>query len=381
MLYPIHADYEISDGKAVIKISGRDEKGNKIVFEDRNYEPHLYAIPEQDKIEEVKKRIEKLEVEHNEIIISVKKVEIVERIDLNKKMKALKIICHLPRDAPLLKDDVRNTEGVLHKREFDIPFAKRYCLDKQINFFAPYKIENNKFEKQEGKLYQPKVAAFDIETYAPTFDAKENKIICIGIHGKDKKSVITWKSSNLKEAIVVKDEKEMLREFFKMIGEYDILISYNGDNFDLPFLKTRSDELKLKSPISLTKTRANFKNGLHIDLYNIIAKHLRAEVKTRTKKLDDIAKFFLGEGKTDIKLFENNLGKDIWDSDEVSRIDEILKYNLQDCRITYLIGEKILPLEYRFSNLIGVSMQDTTRSGFSQLVESYLMREVVKKGI
>ncbi len=381
MLYPVHVDYEVLNGKSIIKIFGRDEKGNKTLFEDSNYEPYFYAIPEQDKIEETKKRIEKLEVEHNGEIVRIKRTEVVEKIDLNRKLKVLKIFCCLPRDVPLLKDNVRTTEGILHKREFDIPFAKRYCLDKQLNFFSPYKIENDKLEKQEGKSYEPKVAAFDIETYAPTFNAKENKIICIGIYNKDKKSVITWKPSNLKEAIVVKDEEEMLREFFKMIDEYDILISYNGDNFDMPFLKTRSEELKLKSPVLLTKTRANFKNCLHIDLYNIITKHLMAEVKTRTNKLDDIAKFFLGEGKTDIKLFEDNLGKDIWDSDEVSRIDDILKYNLQDCRITYLIGEKILPLEYRFSNLIGVSMYDTTRGGFSQLVESYLMREVVKKGI
>jgi len=66
MFYPLYADYEILNKKPIIKISGRNEKGEKIVFEDKNFEPYFYAIPEQDKIEETKKRIENLVVKHNE---------------------------------------------------------------------------------------------------------------------------------------------------------------------------------------------------------------------------------------------------------------------------------------------------------------------------
>ena len=381
MFYPLYADYEILNKKPIIKISGRNEKGEKIVFEDKNFEPYFYAIPEQDKIEEIKKRIENLVVNHNEEKIKIKRVEIVERIEINKKLKVLKIFCYLPRDVSLLKEEVRHTKGVLHKREYDIPFAKRYCIDKQISFLSPYKIENNELKKQEGKLYNPNVAAFDIEIYKPSFDAKENKIICIGLYAKDKKIVFTWKPSNLKEAIVVKDEKEMIKKFFELMKQFDILLSYNGDNFDLPFLKIRAEELKLEPPILLSKNRVNFRDVQHIDLYNIITKHLSAEVKTRTNKLDEVAMFFLGEGKIDLDIYKNGTSKEIWDSNDISKIDEILNYNLQDCRITYLIGEKVLPLEYRFSNLIGVNLVEITRSGFSQLVENYLMKEAVRKNI
>jgi DNA polymerase I len=380
MFYPLYADYEVKD-KPIIKIFGRNEKGEKVIFEDKNFEPYFYAIPEQDKIEEIKKRLEKLEVKHKGEVIKIKRIEIVEKIDLNKKLKVFKIFCNLPRDVTILKEPVRETKGILHKREYDIPFAKRYIIDKQINFLSPYLIEKNKLIKQEGTLYNPKVAAFDIEIYKPTFDAKENKIICIGLYSKDKKIVLTWKKSNLENVIVLKDEKEMLRKFFKIIEEFDVLISYNGDNFDLPFLKVRAEELKVEHPIVLSRKGVNFKNCLHVDLYNIIFKHLSAEIRTRNLKLDEIARFFIGEGKEDLKLYENDLGKDIWDSNDIKKIDEIFKYNLQDCKITYLVGEKILPLEYRFSNLVGLDLFDVTRSGYSQLVESYLIREAVRKGI
>ena len=200
MFYPLYADYEAKE-KPIIKIFGRNEKGEKIVFEDENFEPYFYAIPEQDKIEEVKKRLEELEVEHKGEKIKIKRIEVVEKIDLNKRLKVFKIFCNLPRDVTVLKEPVRATPGILHKREYDIPFAKRYIMDKQINFLSPYSIKENKLVKEAGELYNPKVASFDIEIYKPTFNAKENKIICIGIYSKDKKIVLTWKKSNLSEVV------------------------------------------------------------------------------------------------------------------------------------------------------------------------------------
>ncbi len=388
MFYPIQIRYEIRKNfvceekgrfaneieEPVIIISGRDEKGKKIVFEDKNFEPYFYTIPEQNKIEEIKKKIEKTSVEQ----IKVKRVEIVEMTEINKKIKTLKIFCQLPKDVSLLKDTIRGLEGVLHKRESDIPFAKRYCLNKQLSFLSPYNIENGILKKTNDEIYKPLVAAFDIEIYKPDFDAKNNPISNIGIYSKDKKIVYSYKKSNLKNAIILKDEKEMLEKFFEAISEFDILVSYNGDYFDLPYLKSRCEELKIKHPILLSKNRANFRNCLHLDLYKIISKHLSSEVKTRTLKLDEVARFFIGEGKTDVKITES---KTIWDSGNISETDKLLEYNLQDCKITFLIGEKILPLEYKFSNLIGLDLLSGSRSGFSQLVENYLMRNLVKKDI
>ena len=388
MFYPIQIHYEIRKnlvydekrmfakpvGEPVIIISGRDEKKKKVVFEDKNFEPYFYAIPEQNRVEEIKKKIEKICVKQTK----VKRVKIVEMMELNKIIKTLKIFCYLPKDVSILKDAIRNTEGVLHKREYDIPFAKRYCMDKQIKFLAPYEIENGTLRKLKGKSYDPITAAFDIEIYKPDFDAKENPITSIGLYSKDKKLVFSYKKSNLKNAVILENEKEMLEKFFESISEFDILLSYNGDYFDLPFLKTRCEELKIKHPILLSKNKANFRNGLHIDLYKIISKHLSSEVKTRTLKLNEVAKFFLGEGKTKFEITES---KALWDSGSITETDKLLEYNLQDCKITFLIGEKILPLEYRFSNIIGLDLLTCTRSGFSQLVENYLMMEMVKKSI
>ena len=377
MFYPLTADYEIRNGEPVIKIFGRDEKGLKKTFEDCDFKPFFYVIPDQKKVEKMKKEIEKFEIDYNGEMLSPSKVETVEKIDLNRKVKALKIICKQPKDVSAMKDPIRKLKGINHKREYDIPFAKRYTIDKQIRFLNAYEIEGKKLIERKG-LYEPRIASFDIELYKPFFSAKENKIICIGLYCEDKHKVLTWKKSNLDNTIVLKSEKEMIKKFFELIEEYDAVVSYNGDNFDMEYLKIRSEELGLKHPIVKSRRGANFKNCIHIDLFNILTKHLSSEVKTRSLKLDEVAKYFLGEGKEKIEIKES---KDIWDSNDIKKIDEIFKYNLQDCKITYLLGKEILPLEYRFSNLIGLDLFECTRSGYSQLVENYLMREAVRKNI
>ncbi len=258
MFYPIYADYEVLNRDPIIKVFGRDEKGRKKVFEDKNFEVYFYAIPEQNKIEETKKRIEELKIKHLGEEIKTKRIEVSDRIEINKTLKILKIFCYLPRDIPLLKEEVRHTKRVLHKREYDIPFAKRYCLDKQISFLSPYKIENGELKKVDGILYKSSVAAFDIEIYKPSFNAKENKIICIGIYSKNKKVILTWKKSNFENVIVLKDEREMLRKFFKIIEEFDVLISYNGDNFDLPFFKDSGRRIKIRLSCFAFQNKSKF---------------------------------------------------------------------------------------------------------------------------
>ena len=48
--------------------------------------------------------------------------------------------------------------------------------------------------------------------------------------------MITWKKIDLPYVDVVSTEKEMIKRFLRVVLEKDpdVLITYNGDNFDLP---------------------------------------------------------------------------------------------------------------------------------------------------
>ncbi|MBN2095553.1 MAG: ribonuclease H-like domain-containing protein [Candidatus Aenigmarchaeota archaeon] len=379
MFYPLYVTYEVLEGKPIIKVHGRDESGKKKVIEDENFEPYFYIIPEQEKLEEVKEIILNYEQSQKGETIRVKRVEVTERIELNRNLKVLKVICNLPRDVSAIKEGIRALPGVLHKREYDLPFARRYALDKQINFLSPYEAKDGVFRELEGKPYEPKVAAFDIEVLSCNFKHKENPIICIGLYSDTEETVFTYKESKFGKAVTLKDEREMLNGFFEAAEDYDVLVSYNGDNFDLPFLQGRCKALGINCPITLSARGAKFRGLLHVDLYTVVSKHLRMEIKTKSRKLNDVAQFFLDEGKTGLDIAGS--GEDIWNSDDLKRIAELFEYNLQDCKITFLLGEKFLPLEYRFSNIVALDLFNVTRIGFSQLVEGYLMKQATGQDI
>ena len=47
------------------------------------------------------------------------------------------------------------------------------------------------------------------------------------------------------EAEICYTEKELLQKAFKIINSYPVVITYNGDDFDLPYLYARSQDPRI----------------------------------------------------------------------------------------------------------------------------------------
>jgi len=75
-----------------------------------------------------------------------------------------------------------------------------------------------------------------------------------------------------------KSEKELLIESFRLIWEYPVLITFNGDNFDLNYMFHRAESLKIKRDLNpihvkrgfgiLSKAECDLRLGIHIDIFN-----------------------------------------------------------------------------------------------------------------
>jgi len=75
-----------------------------------------------------------------------------------------------------------------------------------------------------------------------------------------------------------KDEKELLEETFRILWEFPIVITFNGDNFDLNYMSHRADKLKIDRDLNpihvkrgyglLSKSDCDLRKGVHIDLFN-----------------------------------------------------------------------------------------------------------------
>lgn len=101
-----------------------------------------------------------------------------------------------------------------------------------------------------------KIVFFDIETTG--LSAETSYLYLIGcIYMKDSYlHFIQWFSENVNE------EALLVRNFFEFIKDYDLLISYNGSGFDIPYLIKKCNMLKLDY---------SFSNIRILDLYKKIS--------------------------------------------------------------------------------------------------------------
>lgn len=99
------------------------------------------------------------------------------------------------------------------------------------------------------------------------------KIVAIGMMNTDSENIMVLYEGNEKEEWAVDEkktkyqsllEKEMLEYFWKCIEKVDKVITFNGRNFDIPFVMLRSAMLKIKPSKNLLKNR--YDSTVHIDL-------------------------------------------------------------------------------------------------------------------
>ena len=99
------------------------------------------------------------------------------------------------------------------------------------------------------------------------------KCITIGIYDIDKSKSFVYYESDKSEEWSSEDELvhykglpevEMLKSFWKIVKVTDQVVTFNGRNFDIPFLMIRSAMLKVKPSKNLIQSRYDKK--FHIDL-------------------------------------------------------------------------------------------------------------------
>ncbi|MFX1317453.1 MAG: DNA-directed DNA polymerase I, partial [Promethearchaeota archaeon] len=108
-----------------------------------------------------------------------------------------------------------------------------------------------------------------------------------------------------------KSEKELLTEVFRLIWEYPIIITFNGDNFDLNYLFHRANILKIDRDLNpivfkrgygfLSRAECNLRKGIHIDVFNLFFNRSISGYAFggayETSSLENVSSALLGEGK------------------------------------------------------------------------------------
>jgi len=232
-------DYVTYDDKPVIRLFSKDGDKNIVLIDD-TFEPYLYVV--SDNIDAC---ID--EINENLDVISIEKVI---KKDFQIEREFLKVTFRHPQDLAKSRDDLRDLDNVVQIREFDIPFYRRYLMDRDIipmteviavgdEIESFLSLGSEKQDIQIIKLTEPpkrveeypqnfRILSFDLEVRNPHGmpNSEEDEIIMIGVASNfGINQVISTKTNSESRGDFVNQvasEKEMIEEFVRIIKENNV---------------------------------------------------------------------------------------------------------------------------------------------------------------
>jgi DNA polymerase I len=366
----LDADYVTRDNKAVIRLFYKTD-GARTIEEVTDFDPYFYAVPEGD-IDDLIKDLKN--VPH--VVRTVKK----RMIYIGKEIDVLQIIVQEPGNVPEIRSQVRELEHCGGVKEASIPFTERYIID------------SGRIPMQDADFANLRIAAVDTEVYNPHGMPEADKDPIIMISYADNlglKKVWSYRHTTVPDFVeVLKDEKEMIKKFVETIKaqEIDLIVSYNGDNFDFPYLKDRAAKYKFEMELGIDGStikmeRRGMNNGArvkgrpHVDLYP----PCRQVFNISRYTLEDIYKELFGVEKLDVEVEHM---ASIWDGKEGQpKLNELYEYSLSDAEATLRIAIALLPLQYELSRITGQPIYECSRSTSGQRVEDLLVKTAHEKNI
>jgi DNA polymerase I len=262
-----------------------------------------------------------------------------------------------------------------------VPELKRVALDIEV-------------ESEEGQM--------------PTAREHEKRIIAVGLVGTDgfKKILVLGRRNSdsvekvdMPESELCMTEKELIEKTFKVINSYPIVITYNGDDFDLPYLYARSQDLRIdptshspipKEQVPILVKRDSFvkrgtlaepvrlKNAIHLDLFRTF-QNRSIQIYAFGNKyseytLNAISLALLGEGKLDLDLDISELP-----------LQKLAEYCLRDADLTFRLtsfgNNLLMKLLLVIARIARSSLDDVSRFGVNQWIRGMLYYEHRKNNI
>jgi DNA polymerase I len=409
----IDCDYVPLDNKPVVRVFGKTKEGKTVCAFYDKFLPYFYILPKDGFFEET---IQFLEKNFSSLLVEVKEEEKFLPIGFRKnKQKMLKVTLNDPSKVPFVREELGKKDFIYKIFEADILFKYRFMTDfsisgmgwvkvkgKPTNTFivkADKVIEAESFERvEEPSNISFKYLSLDIEV-APgkegTPNSLKDPIIIISLSffpAYENNSTLVLVSKPIKkfekDILVFKTESEMLEEFVEIVKNFDpdIIVGYNINNFDLPYILQRLKVNKIprilgrcqQKQATSKKVGIRYRNSMFgrviVDVYELVKESVeKGLIKLKRYGLGDVAKELLNEDKIDIAHSE--IPK-FWNGSEEERI-KLIDYARKDAELALklLIEKDMLSKYVELSKVSGLLLQDVLDSKESARVENLLLRE------
>jgi DNA polymerase I len=229
-----------------------------------------------------------------------------------------------------------------------------------------------------------------IETRVPDPELAEYPVICVSLVGSDGLSrVLLLKRENVSEGNeplpsgvkleYYATEEDLLAALFEALLSYPIVVTFNGDGFDLTYLYHRAQRFGFRNeeiPIELGRDVAFLKYGVHIDLYKFFFNRsiqiYAFGQRYRENTLDAVGEALVGNTKIEIESVSK------------ATYRELASYCLRDSEIvlnlTSFNDDLVMKLMTALSRISYMTLDDVSRQGVSGWIRSIMFCYHRKRG-
>jgi len=419
----VSATYDNISKSVILKFYEPESKKLILWHDETNHKPYCYSRLEPNDLDFLQERNDVLEIKQ------IKKFDLLKDEEIN--------LSQIIVDNPLsiggnYGESIKNQ---IETWESDLKYYENYLYDRGLIVGRYYEVKNGKIEPydleisdevklvlksllwdkvdsesmvdaEEFKIFisewanllnQPipriKRLSVDIEVEAvigriPDPKLAEKKVTAIGLKGSDGfdqifvlKTEGTEEGTNeLEPGIKIKfydldNEKKMIEDAFEIIKTFPFVLTYNGDEFDLPYLYNRAERLGVKNsqnPFYMMRDSATLKEGVHLDLYKVLSNRsfqIYAFSQSYTDfSLNSVSKALLGKEKIDYGLEFDELT--LYQTANYCYNDALLTYEL-----TSFNKDLLMDLLVIIARIGRLPMDDVARLGVSQWIRSLLYYE------
>ena len=420
----VSATYDSTSRSAVLKFYDPESQKLILWLDETGHKPYCYSKLELDELDFLQEREDILKIE------KVNRQDLIK--DENIEISKITVADPLAIGGATGDKSIRN---IIETWESDIKYYENYLYDRSLIVGKYYEIVDGKIKPHDLEISDevkialksllwdkvdsdmmidpkefkecitnwaellnqpiPKIRrlSVDIEVEAeigriPDPKIAEKKVTAIGFKGTDGFGQVfvlrtddteegkNELDENVKVVFYEKDkEKEMIFDAFKIMDEFPFVLTYNGDDFDLPYLYNRAERLGIKkvdNPLYMMRDSATLKRGVHLDLYRTLSNRsfqIYAFSQSYTDfSLNSVSKALLGKEKIDYGI----------DLEDLS-LYQTANYCYNDALITYELTsfnhDLLMNLLVIIARIGRMPIDDIARLGVSQWIRSLLYYE------
>ena len=384
---------QATDAGAEIRLWGVDDQGRRVLVRDQSFLPYFVLVLNGKR--EARDVLEEIRGKH---LASIKGIEAADKRYFGRPVKALRINVEDPSLMTRYARELSKLHGVETHLEDDLRHSYLYLIDNDVSPCVWQEVDveeaTDSPKAQADTVYMAKSKPERLDKLArsPELNVLSVSVITHSSVGAPKPEInpvdIISCATNTgpdKQFITRDaDDETTIKAFMEYLQDYDpdIIASFGGNTFDLPFLLERARRCGLKLRLDRLETEPHRSAYGHISVTgraNIDLADFSDEIqKVKVKTLENITAFLGISGQRGESPIEYVEYAKYWE--DPKKRTELVKLSQGKAKLILGLANELLGFAEELSSLSGLPLDQVGAAAVGFRIESYIMRQALSCG-